>query len=131
MNLEPFFEVDGIFYTHQDGAMRGYACTLDESSWRIVLNDGTELYRTTLYLDREKKVIAPQNKYQKKWANDRINSLIEEYQQSVNELSSNILLLKLETFKMKLFMAETYLTEYKSLKYSYFVGNALKFILFD
>ena len=126
---EPFFEVEGVFYTYQDGSIAGYAYTHGES-WHIATESGDEFYRGTIYLDRDRKVIAPRNLHQKKWASNRINELIEEYQLKVDELSANITLLKLETFKMKLFMAETFLIEYKSLKYTYFAGNALKFILF-
>ena len=127
---EPFFEVDGVFYTYQDGAIAGFAYTHGDS-WHIVSEDGDDLYRGTLYLDREKRVIAPRNEFQRKWSEKRVLELIEEYQLRVDDLSSDITMLKLETFKMKLFMAEAYLLEYKSLRYSYFAGNALKFILFD
>jgi len=126
---EPYFEVEGVFYTYQDGAIAGYAYT-HGGDWHIASEDGEELYRGTIYLDREKRVIAPRNIHQKKWASLRIDSLVEEYQLMFDELSSDVTMLKLETFRMKLFMAESYLIEYKSLKYSYFAGNALKFILF-
>jgi len=126
---EPYFEVEGVFYTYQDGAIVGYAYTHGDS-WHIATEDGEELYRSTIYLDREKRVTAPRNLHQKKWSSKRIDSLVEEYQLMFDELTADVTMLKLETFRMKLFMAETYLIEYKSLKYSYFAGNALKFILF-
>lgn len=126
---DPFFEVEGVFYTYQDGPIAGYAYT-DGDSWHIATEDGDDLYRNTIYLDRDRKITAPKNLHQKSWASNRINELIEDYQLKVDELTLSMQLLKLETFRMKLFMAETYLIEYKSLKYSYFAGNALKFILF-
>jgi len=128
-NEEPYFEVEGVFYTYQDGAIAGYACTYGDS-WDIITEEGKNINRPVIYLDREKRVTAPRNLYQKKWSSKRIDSLVEEYQLRFDELSADVALLKLDTFRMKLFMAETYLIEYKSLKYSYFAGNALKFILF-
>lgn len=126
---EPYFEVEGVFYTYQDGAIAGYACTYG-SSWDIATEDGEDISRPTIYLDREKRVTAPRNLHQKKWSSKRIDSLVEEYQLMFDELTADVTMLKLDTFRMKLFMVETYLIEYKSLKYSYFAGNALKFILF-
>lgn len=126
---EPFFEVEGVFYTYQDGAIAGYAYTYGDS-WHIASEDGDTMYRGTIYLDRDKKIIAPRNQYQKKWASKEIDILIEEYTLKVDELTADVFMLKLETFRMKLFMSESYLIEYKSLKYTYFAGNALKFILF-
>jgi len=126
---EPYFEVEGVFYTYQDGAIAGYACTYGDS-WNIVTEEGEEIYRGTIYLDREKRVNAPRNLHQKKWSSKRIDSLVEEYQLVYDELNADVTMLKLETFRMKLFMAETFLIEYKSLKFTYFEGNALKFILF-
>jgi len=126
---EPYFEVDGVFYTYPDGAIAGYACTYG-AFWHIVTDKGEEIERGTIYLDREKRVTAPHNLHQKKWSSKRIDSLVGEYQLMFDELTADVTMLKLDTFRMKLFMAETYLIEYKSLKYSYFAGNALKFILF-
>ncbi len=127
-SIKPFFELEGVFFTHQDGAVEGYAYT-DGYTWYITSED-QEFSRTTLYLDRDKKVIAPKNLHQKNWANDRINELISEYKLKVSELEHMVNNLNIDTFKMKLSMAESYLVEYKSLKYSYFAGNSLKFILF-
>jgi len=126
---DPYFEVEGVFYTYQDGAIAGYAYTFGDS-WHIASEDGEEMYRGTIYLDRDKKIIAPRNKYQNKWASKEIDNLIEEYSLKVDELTADVTMLKIETFRMKLFMSESYLIEYKSLKYTYFAGNALKFILF-
>ena len=126
---ELFFEIEGVFYTYSKGTLLGYAYTCGDN-WHIITSDGEELYLGTIYLDRDKRVIAPRNIYQKKWASKQIDSLLEEYLLKGEELSSNILFLKLDTFRMKLFMIESYIIEYKSLKYTYFSGNALKFILF-
>jgi len=96
MNYEekPFFEVEGVFYTYQDGAISGYAKT-DGESWDIATNNGENLHRSTIYLDRDKKVIAPRNLYQKNWAYQRINSLIDEYQTIVDNLTAAVNLLKI------------------------------------
>jgi len=123
-----YFEVEGTFFTYQDGPIEGIAYTSGDS-WSIVTDEGLDLCRDTIYLDRAKYVIAPRNHYQKKWAIERIEDLIGKYQIMFDDLSREVILKK-DIFRMKLFMIETSLTEYKSLKYSYFSGNALKFILF-
>jgi hypothetical protein len=126
---DPYFEVEGVFFTYQDGPIIGYASTSGDA-WHIITESGDEFYRGTIYLDRAKRVNAPRNLHQKKWSSKRIDDLVEEYQLIYDSLTADVTMLKLDYFKMKLFMAETYLIEYKSLKYSYFAGNALKFILF-
>lgn len=127
---EHFFEVEGVFYTPQDGTLQGYAYP-DGDFWHIIPNDSEEGFnRHTVYLDRGWLIYAPRNIDQKKWLLNRLNDLISVYQAKVDELTLSVTLLKLDTFSMKLAMAESYLKEYKSLKYSYFSGNALKFILF-
>ena len=124
---EPFFKVEGSFYTYIDGTIKGFAYT-NGISWQIVTEDGIDMYRPTIFLDRSKCIRAPHNLYQKKRAIERINILIENYQNMYNEYNNENIE---DIFSMQLYMIESNLVEYKSLKYTYFSGNAMRFILFD
>jgi len=126
---EPFFEAEGVFYTYSEGAIAGYAYTYGDF-WHILPEDGEEFCSGTLYLDRDRKITAPHNPSQMGRSSRRVNTLVEEYTLKVDRLTFSVTMLNLETLRMKLFMAETYLIEYRSIKFTYFAGNALKFILF-
>ena len=129
LDKEPFFEIEGVFYTYQDGPMSGYAYTLGDC-WQVILDDGSSFTRTTIYLDRDKLVTAPHNKRMYDWSSRRVDELISRYQEKVDDLGVCVNVLGITTFEMKYSIVLSYLNEYKSLKFSYFVGNALKFILF-
>jgi hypothetical protein len=125
------YEITGRFYTKSDGPLEGKAYTYG-GNWYILTNDGRKLNRSTIFLDREKQVEAPNSTAMKGNWRKYVLGLVEKYEKQIESMESCDNLDKISgTYNMKMKMAKAYLQEYKKIYYDHFESNTIKFLLED
>lgn len=129
--MEKENEIEGIFYTKRDKAIKGTAYTYGKF-WAVTNHKGKEFTRSTLFLDRRRKVPAPKTITERENFAEEVRKIIAKYENKLKSYEGHEEYKRVSgSYEMGVKLAKSYIIEYKRIYAGHFRSNAIQFILDD